>query len=137
MLDLISTNPMIRLMDRSMSLANHRLGLIASNLANLDTPGYRTRDFSFQEALRAELGQAPDGVSLARTHPGHLGGGAGAGTGGGRGIDPAFERNDGNSVNLDQQTMLLARTQGQYTLAAGIAQVELRRIYQAIREGAK
>ena len=46
MFDVLSDNAMIRTMDRSMTLATRRLGLIASNLANIDTPGYRTRDFS-------------------------------------------------------------------------------------------
>ena len=47
MFDLTSGNAMIQTMDLSMSLAAKRQTLIASNLANLDTPGYRTRDFSF------------------------------------------------------------------------------------------
>ena len=72
MLDLISSNPMLHMLDRSMSLANHRLGLIASNLANIDTPGYKTRDFSFQEALKAELGGAHGGggvtMAVSYTH---------------------------------------------------------------------
>jgi len=43
--------------------------LIANNLANADTPGYKARDIDFGEALsraRAEAG------GLARTHPAHL-----------------------------------------------------------------
>lgn len=139
MFDLVSSNPMIQAMDKSMTLASRRMGLIASNLANIDTPGYRTQDFSFQEALKRELASL-DGqpLGLAQTHAGHMqpspGGGVQVASGGGKG---AYERNDGNDVNLDQQTMLLSRTQGNYSLSSSFAQVEMRRIYQIIREGAK
>jgi flagellar basal body rod protein FlgB len=50
---------------------------------------------------------------------------------------PDFERNDLNDVNLDQQTMLLAKTQEIYQLSSNFAQAELRRVLGAIRDGAK
>ena len=72
MFDLVSGNPMIQLMDRSLTLASQRQTLIASNLANIDTPGYRTRDFDFEGALKAALSEG-DGqqspASMARTNP--------------------------------------------------------------------
>ena len=55
MFDLTSGNGMIQAMDRGLTLASRRQTLIASNLANLDTPGYRTRDFSFEGALKSAL----------------------------------------------------------------------------------
>lgn len=139
MLDLFSANGMIQTMDRSMGLASKRMGMIASNLANVDTPGYRTQDFSFQDALKAQLAPLKAGSPrLAQTQPGHL-----AGVGGGGlppttdPLRPSWERNDGNDVNLDRENLLLARTQGQYQLASTFLQVELRKLYQVIREGAK
>ena len=55
MADLVSSNKMIQMMDRSMTLASRRMSLIASNLANIDTPKYRTQDFSFQDAFKSEM----------------------------------------------------------------------------------
>ncbi len=138
MFDLLGQSGMIQTMDKAMTLATRRLGLIASNLANVDTPGYRTQDFSFQDALRAEMGpQGGGNFGLTRTHAAHL-------TAGGTSSGPrpsevrsGWERNDGNDVNLDRENLLLARTQGQYSLASTFAQVEIRKVYQAIREGAK
>lgn len=139
MFDLVSSNRMIATMDRSMSLASQRMGLIASNLANIDTPGYRTRDFSFQDALKQELGRI-DGNTLpmARTHAGHLAPAPDiAASSSTDPLRPAWERNDGNDVNLDRETTLLARTQSAYSLSASFAQTELRKLYQVIRDGSR
>ncbi|MCE1229926.1 MAG: flagellar basal body rod protein FlgB [Firmicutes bacterium] len=140
MFDLVSSNPMIQAMDRSMSLANQRLGLIAGNMANLDTPGYRAQDFNFQAALKDELNRL-DGNNmpthtLAQTHPRHfpirMESPRPAAT---TASHPAYERNDGNDVSLDREAAALSRTQLTYQLSASFAQQELRKIYQVIRDG--
>ena len=58
------------------------------------------------------------GSSPAVTHPGK----------------PSSERNDGNDVNLDRETLLLSRTQSTYQLATVLTQGEIRKIRQAISE---
>ena len=72
MFDLTSGNGMIQAMDRGLTLASKRQTLIASNLANLDTPGYRTRDFSFEGAMKAAIDGQLSPNSMATTHPMHL-----------------------------------------------------------------
>ena len=138
MFDLVSTNPLLQMMDRSMTLATRRMTLIAGNLANIDTPNYRAQDFSFEDAFKQSVADldrqiSPSGVNSVPSYfpstPAPPAYQAGAGT--------AFERNDLNDVNLDQQTMLLAKTQNIYQLASNFAQAELRRILGAIRDGAK
>lgn len=137
--DLVSANPMIQSMDRSMSLASKRMTLIASNLANIDTPGYRTQEFSFEEALKAEyarMGGQP--TAMSRTHAAHfdiqVSGSASTPRSTSR---PSSERNDGNDVSLDRETMALSRTQSNYQLSSAFAQTELRKLIFALREGAK
>ncbi|HQL48670.1 MAG TPA: flagellar basal body rod protein FlgB [Holophaga sp.] len=139
MFDLVSSNRMIATMDRSMTLASQRMALIASNLANIDTPGYRTRDFSFQDALKQELGRIDgNALPMARTHEGHLAPAPDPSPAAASGsLRPAWERNDGNDVNLDRETTLLARTQSAYSLSASFAQTELRKLYQVIRDGSR
>jgi flagellar basal-body rod protein FlgB len=137
MFDLVSANPMIQTMDRSMGLATQRLGLIASNLANIDTPGYRTQDFDFNTALKNEIAKL-DGnqMPITQTHPKHFplatSPSLPPGTTAAR---PAWERNDGNDVSLDRENANLARTQQLYQLSSSFAQQELRKIYQLIRDG--
>lgn len=136
MFDLTSGNQMIQTMDLSLSLASRRQALIASNLANLDTPGYRTRDFSFEGAMKAALNGQKQPTSLSTTHPMHLqGGSSGVLPPTTDALQPSAERNDGNDVSLDRENMLLARTQINYQAASTFMQVELRKLYSVIKEG--
>ena len=55
--------------EEALRVRARRSEVLASNLANADTPGYKARDFDFQAMLRKEI---QDPVRLASTHPGHL-----------------------------------------------------------------
>jgi flagellar basal-body rod protein FlgB len=141
MFDLVSGNYMIQMADRGMTLASRRMSLIAGNLANIDTPNYRTQDFSFEEAFKQQMDALDRQFSPnagSPSVPSHFPNAAARET-----PAPAtspsvnYERNDLNDVNLDQQTMLLARTQEMYQLSSNLAQVELRKVLGAIRDGAK
>lgn len=139
MFDLLSTNGMIQTMDRSMTLATRRAELIASNLANIDTPGYRTQDFDFEKALKTELAKLNGSQTpLVRTNPKHLPATSAMSMPPvSDPISPAYERNDGNDVSLDRESMLLAKTQANYQLASNFAQTELRKITQLLRSGSQ
>ncbi len=52
--------------------------LIANNLANADTPGYRARDIDFRQAMARASGDQTSGVTLSTTSAGHIGGAASA-----------------------------------------------------------
>ena len=139
MFDLVSSNKMIQMMDKSLTLASRRMSLIASNLANIDTPQYRTQDFSFQDAFRVEMDKLDRQFSPAQQDlPSYFPSGPGSTPL--TASDPAdqpFERNDGNDVNLDRETMKLAKTQAAYQISAQIAQAEIKRLVGAIREAGK
>lgn len=137
MFDLISSNPMLQAMDQSMTLATRKLSLIASNMANIDTPGYRTQDFDFHRALKNELARL-DGnqMPISQTHPKHFPIGSPSSLPSTRDeTRPSYERNDGNDVNLDRESLMLAQTQNAYTLSSNFAQTELRKIHLMIRDG--
>jgi flagellar basal-body rod protein FlgB len=57
----------------ALNLRSKRTEILASNLANADTPNFRARDFDFKNALAAATGDK-SAVHLATTQPGHLGG---------------------------------------------------------------
>jgi flagellar basal-body rod protein FlgB len=139
MFDLVSSNKMIQMMDRSLTLASRRMSLIASNLANIDTPQYKTQDFSFKDAFKQEMENldqqfSPAGQDLPSYFGSRTGSTPPVPT---DPIDQQYERNDGNDVNLDRETMNLAKTQATYQLSAQLAQAELKRLVGAIREAAK
>lgn len=54
---------------QALNLRAQRTELLAANLANADTPGYKSRDVDFRSVLGAQ--HAGGGVDLARTHAGH------------------------------------------------------------------
>ncbi len=57
--------------EQALAVHRQRLKLVASNLANSDTPGYKARDLDF----RAALSEAREGsLRLAATRPNHIGG---------------------------------------------------------------
>lgn len=53
---------------QAVALRSKRMQVIASNLANADTPGYQARDLDFREMLRSER----SGARIVRTHARHL-----------------------------------------------------------------
>ena len=52
---------------QALSLRAERQRVIASNIANADTPGYQARDFDFASALRAATGSTAVGEGIAST----------------------------------------------------------------------
>lgn len=56
----------------ALKLQSKRMDVIAENLANSDTPGYKARDIDFRAAM-ANAGGADAPVTLTTTNPGHLG----------------------------------------------------------------
>lgn len=65
-------DPLFGIHTQALSLWQRRAEVLASNLANADTPGYRARDVDFRSALAAQSGAAGDDLALAATEPGHL-----------------------------------------------------------------
>jgi flagellar basal-body rod protein FlgB len=60
-------------LERGLSLRARRSEVLASNIANADTPNYKARDFDFRTALDGAT-SAREGLDLARTDGGHLNG---------------------------------------------------------------
>ncbi|MFN0186334.1 MAG: flagellar basal body rod protein FlgB [Aquabacterium sp.] len=91
---------------QALVLRAERHRLLASNIANADTPGYKARDMDFGRALREATGAAgPGGApALAATRPGHLAAAIGA-----RSEPnllyalPAQDNLDGNTVDMDRE----------------------------------
>ena len=60
---------------QALSLRQERQKVLASNIANADTPGYKARDMDFSQALEAATkGANQPGLALARTSSHHLSG---------------------------------------------------------------
>jgi flagellar basal-body rod protein FlgB len=88
----------------ALNLRAYRQELLASNIANADTPNYKARDIDFKSALNAALAGKNEGdLALARTRAGHLPGLADANPYG-TAVRYRSEYQgavDGNTVNMD------------------------------------
>lgn len=99
------------LLTKAMAVAQENHRVIASNIANADTPHYNSRDLDFQKTLQGFLnGQGR--VALRTTRPEHIE----------KGLQrPEFERlaflskNDYNKVDIDDQMAKLSENTGKYT----------------------
>jgi len=56
--------------ERALYAAADRVGVLATNIANADTPNYKARDYDFAAVLEGTAAAA--GLALTRTHAGHL-----------------------------------------------------------------
>ena len=102
-----------------------RYKLITTNLANIDTPGYHTRDLDF----RAELARAACQDSAgARLLPAAYGPVA-------RPVRGLMERPDGNNVSLERESLLLAETQMKFNLGVQLLKDQFHTIALAINSG--
>ncbi len=92
----------LNLQRTALSLRAYQQELLASNIANADTPNYKAKDIDFKSALKGALSARGEGVAMARTQSGHL---AAAGTGP-LGAQVKYRTEwqgsvDGNTVNMD------------------------------------
>jgi flagellar basal-body rod protein FlgB len=94
-----------------MDLLAARQRLVASNIANADTPGYRTQDLDFAGEMR----------SAGAPHVVEVGG--------------LKTKNDGNNVSLDREARLLAENALRFQLATNLTRVQMRVLRSAIQEG--
>jgi len=102
---------------QALRLRDQRQQVLASNIANADTPNYKARDFDFKTALSSALqGQpAQGGVGMATTAPGHLQGNPELTTAGFLQYrNPAQGNVDGNTVDADAERAAFAENVVQY-----------------------
>lgn len=109
MLDATSNN-----LERYMDLLSSRQKLVASNIANADTPGYKTKDIDFQFEFTSLInGEQPQTVEA-------------------QGLK---ERPDGNNVNLDREARMLAENAMRFNVASTLLRSKLKTIQEAIQGG--
>lgn len=108
MFDRVNTN-----LESYMDLLSFRQKLVASNIANIDTPGYKTKDIDFQFEFQSLLEGSTPNV-----------------------VEPELaSKNDGNNVSMDREARLLSENATRFQFASLMAREEFRKIKLAIQEG--
>ena len=100
-------------LERYMDLLSARQKLVASNIANVDTPGYRAQDIDFQSEFQNAMGTPPRSMEVAGLQV----------------------KNDGNNVSLDHEARLLSENALRFQTAAGLMRMEIQKVRSAIKEG--
>ena len=109
MLDALATK-----LEHYMDLLGKRQQLVSANIANADTPGYRTKDIDFQfEFMSMMEGGTPNVIE-----------------------SPGLpDKNDGNNVVIERESRLLAENALRFNLASNLLRGEIRSVRSAIQEG--
>jgi flagellar basal-body rod protein FlgB len=108
MLDPVAGN-----LEHYMTLLSTRQRLVASNVANADTPGYKTKDIDFESELQNALHSTPTP----------------------REVSGLTTKNDGNNVDLDRESRLLAENALRFNLASNLMHSKLKIMRMAIENG--
>ena len=95
---------------QALVLRSERQRLIASNIANADTPGYVAREMDFAQALRQATGTLDSARTLAVSQPGHIGASAGTPANGAASLRYAVAA----QTNLDRNTVDMDRERASY-----------------------
>lgn len=123
----ISDSAVLAALRRQMTVAVARQVAAAGNLANVDTPGYKAKEVTFEETLGRRT------AAVAATNPNHVGVVEDA-----SGVNvqeiagPA--RRDGNTVQIDRELLTMGRAAGDFAAAQTALAAKFRLVRYAINE---
>jgi len=99
--------------ERYMNLLSTRQKLVAANIANADTPGFKTKDIDFQSELQSQVSNSNPNVTE---------------------VSGLVTKNDGNNVSVDREARLLAENALRFSIATNLARSDLSTVKMAIEE---
>ncbi len=125
----------LRFNQTALNLRAARQELIASNIANADTPNFKAKDINFASALKGALSGTPAKLPMAATESGHLSGDSGKDVMGA----PVQYRNvlqpsaDGNTVDMDVERAQFADNALRYEASVKFISEDIKAILTAIQ----
>jgi flagellar basal-body rod protein FlgB len=103
-------------LQRYLDLASDQMKLTAENMANVDTPGYKTQGFDFAREFSRALDGDPAGHTAVKIIA----------------VDGLTARPDGNNVSLDREGIQLAKAQLEFRTGVSLLKAEYTRVMNAI-----
>lgn len=116
---MINGDAQIGMLARVLDVAGMRHGVIAQNVANVNTPGYQRQEVEFAEAFARALSEGNLGTAL-KVEPRIIEAGGG------------IPRQDGNNVDIDLEMGQLQRNALQFQVYAQILAVRMGQMRSAI-----
>ncbi len=115
--------PMSDALNKYLDLTSEQMKLTASNMANVDTPGYKTEGFNFEQQFMQQMNGSADADF-----------GAGAEV---ENVDGLVARPDGNNVSMDREGMQMAKSQLQFRMGVELLKQQFTNVMDAIHAEAK
>ena len=109
-------DPLSAKLDHYMTLLSTRQRIVASNLANTDTPDYKTKDIDFEAEFR-RVSATPGATAIVNEVPG------------------LRVKNDGNNVDIDREARMLSENTMRFNVASNLLRGQLKSIRLAISGG--
>jgi flagellar basal-body rod protein FlgB len=125
----------------ALTLRSERQRLIASNIANADTPGYVARDLDFKSALKgaADAMNGSSASGLTATNRGHISTSGGAGGGGGSAslnyVVNSQNSIDQNTVDMDRERAAFADNTIKFEATLRFISGDAKNLMDAIKGG--
>ena len=117
------TTPLADQLGQYIDLASAQLKATAVNMANIDTPGFRTVGFDFEAEMRNALaGGTPRGATVTPAL---------------QEVDGLLARPDGNNVSMDREGLAMAEAQLKFRTGVELAKREYARVLDAIHADTK
>ena len=115
------TTAMSDALGKYLDLASDQMKLTAGNMANVDTPGYRTQGFDFAQEFSRALSGNMSGATTPQVAD----------------VDGLTARPDGNNVSLDREGIQLAKTQLEFRTGIALLKSEYSQVMSAIHADSK
>jgi flagellar basal-body rod protein FlgB len=108
---------------RYLDLANSQIKLTAANMANIDTPGYKSVGMDFEAEMRKAMSDVSSGADPepVRMIP----------------VENSIARPDGNNVSMDKESLTLAEAQLKFKTGVALMRSENQRVMDAIHAADK
>jgi flagellar basal-body rod protein FlgB len=103
-------------LEQYLDLASDQMKLTAKNIANVDTPGYKTQGLAFEREFTQALNASAATQPVVRVTD----------------VDGLTARPDGNNVSMDREGMQLAKTQLEFRTGVSLLRSQYTRVMDAI-----
>jgi flagellar basal-body rod protein FlgB len=104
-------------LQKYLDLASDQMKLTAENMANIDTPGYKTQGFDFAQEFSQALGSSSSTPAMVNASN----------------VDGLTARPDGNNVSMDREGMQLAKAQLEFRAGVTLLKSQYTRVMDAIK----
>lgn len=115
--------PLSDALNRYLDLTSEQMKLTANNMANVDTPGYKTEGFNFEQQFMQEMNSSA-GTDFGAKAPVED-------------VDGLVSRPDGNNVSMDREGMQMAQSQLQFRMGVELLKQQFTNVMDAIHAEAK